>query len=277
MPVILENIACWIKNERDPLRSVILNIDSLRINKGEFVGIIDTGTGEASALGRIICGLAMPDAGSVLNTETDGGAKAAAFFDTEAEKAVSERTVEKEVCVLLKKTGKSKQELESAAKDAIELVGLDYEAVRHRSPFELTKAERRSVSLASLLAVLPKLIVLDEPMRDMDGVWCARLMELLKKLNGDGVTVILITADTSRLSEYASRIIIMKDGSPVLDSSAKNVFSEFFFLNHLGVDVPDVKKCCQMLRENGMDMPTNIILYEQFLDRLKILMWRKNK
>ena len=102
-------------------------------------------------------------------------------------------------------------------------------------------------------------------------------MELLKKLNMQGVTIVLITADVSRISEYAGKIIIIKDGRIAIDSSAKNVFSEYFFLNHLGVDVPDVKKCCQMLRENGMDMQSNIILYEQFIDRLKILMWRKNK
>ena len=111
----------------------------------------------------------------------------------------------------------------------------------------------------------------------MDGIWRARLMKLLKKLSDGGAAVVLFTADTSLLSEYASRVIIVKDGRVAIDSSAKNVFSEYFILNHLGVAVPDVTKCCRMLMENGMDMPNNIILYEQFLDRLKILMWRKNK
>ena len=277
MPVILENVTYREKNARNPVHNKILNIESLRINDGEFVGIVDTAEGEGALLGKMICGLIRPDIGSITAANSSGKMAASVYLASGAEKAVSEITVEKEVCVLLKKTEKNKEKLADAAKMAIGLVGLDYETVKDKSPFELTCDERRAISLASLLALSPEIIVLDEPMKNMDGVWCRRLMELLKKLNMQGVTIVLITADVSRISEYAGKIIIIKDGRIAIDSSAKNVFSEYFFLNHLGVDVPDVKKCCQMLRENGMDMPSNIILYEQFIDRLKILMWRKNK
>jgi energy-coupling factor transport system ATP-binding protein len=277
MPVILENIICRAQKRKTPGHGKILNIPSLRIDGGELVGIIDSSAEESAALGKIICGLVAPDAGSVSITEADGQKAIAVFFDSEAEKALSENTVEKEVCALLRKTEKDKEKLSEKAKNALEMVGLDYDAVRHRSPFELTPGERRAAALASLLALSPSLIVLDNPTDNMDGIWRARLMELLKKLSDGGAAVVMFTADTSLLSEYASRVIIVKDGCIAIDSSAKNVFSEYFILNHLGVAVPDVTKCCRMLKENGMDMPNNIILYEQFLDRLKILMWRKNK
>lgn len=277
MPVILENIIYRVQKRKTPGHGKILNIPSLRIDGGEFVGIIDSSPEESAALGKIICGLVKSDAGGVSLTDASGQKAVAVFFDSEAEKALSENTVEKEVCALLRKTEKNKEKLAEKAKNAIEMVGLDYEAVRHQSPFELTPGERRTAALASLLALSPSLIVLDNPTDNMDGIWRARLMKLLKKLSDGGAAVVLFTADTSLLSEYASRVIIVKDGRVAIDSAAKNVFSEYFILNHLGVAVPDVTKCCRMLMENGMDMPNNIILYEQFLDRLKILMWRKNK
>lgn len=277
MPVILENVTYRIKNVRNPLHSKTFNIESLRINDGEFVGIVNMAEGEGADFGKMLCGLIRPDTGSITVANSSGEMAASVYLASEAENAVSEQTVEKEVCSLLRKTEKNKEKLADAARRAVGLVGLDYETVKNKSPFELTCAERRAISLASLLALSPEIMVLDEPMKNMDAIWCKRLMELLKKLNMQGVTIILITADVSRISEYAGRVIIIKNGRIAIDSSAKNVFSEYFFLNHLGVDVPDVKKCCQMLRENGMDMPSNIILYEQFIDRLKILMWRKNK
>ena len=277
MPVILENIIYRVQKRKTPGHGKILNIPSLRIDGGEFVGIIDSSPEESAALGKIICGLVTPDAGSVSITGASGQKAVAVFFDSEAEKALSETTVEKEVCALLRKTEKDKEKLAEKAKNAIEMVGLDYEAVRHKPLFELTPGERRAAALASLLALSPSLIVLDKPTDNMDGIWRTRLMELLKKLSDGGAAVVLFTADASLLSEYASRVIIVKDGRIAIDSSAKNVFSEYFILNHLGAAVPDVTKCCRMLMENGMDMPNNIILYEQFLDRLKILMWRKNK
>ncbi len=277
MPVILENIIYRVQKKKIPGHGKILNIPSLRIDDGELVGIIDSSPEESAALGKLICGLVKSDAGSVSTTDASGRKAVAVFFDSEAEKALSENTVEREVCALLRKTEKDKEKLAEKAKDALELVGLDYEAVRHKSPFELTPGERRTVALASLLALSPSLIVLDNPTDNMDGIWRAHLLKLLKKLSDGGATVVLFTADTSLLSEYASRVIVIKDGRIAIDSSAKNVFSEYFILNHLGVAVPDITKCCRALRENGMDMPNNIILYEQFLDRLKILMWRKNK
>ena len=277
MPVILENIIYRVQKRKTPGHGKILNIPSLRIDSGEFVGIIDSSPEESVALGKIICALVTPDAGSVSITGESGQKAVAVFFDFEAEKALSENTVEKEVCALLRKTEKDKEKLAEKAKNALEMVGLDYEAVRHKSPFELTPGERRAASLASLLVLSPSLIVLDNPTDNMDGILRVHLMKLLKKLSDGGAAVVLFTADTSLLSEYASRVIIVRDGRIAIDSSAKNVFSEYFILNHLGVAVPDVTKCCRMLMENGMDMPNNIILYEQFLDRLKILMWRKNK
>ena len=278
MPVEVQNLVYPIKNVRTPGKGTILNIDKLQIKDGEFVGIIDAGEGGASSLGKILCGLISPDTGVLSVTGPDGKQPAVSvFFDCECEKTVSEASVEKEISRRITSAGEKKDAVSAKAKAASELVGLDYAAVKNRSPFELSVADRRKIVLAAALASQPELLVLNEPMKDMDGLWCSELMKLLKSVNGSGTTVILLTADTSRPAEYADRIILMKNGGIVVDSTAKNVFSEYYSLIHLGLPVPEVRKCCQMLRKQGMDMPNNIILYDQFIDRLKILMWRKNK
>ena len=271
MPVILQNIV-------HPIKSKILNIESLRINEGEFVGIIDAGEGGAAELGRIICGFIHPEQGRLsLHGADEQQSAVPFFFECECEKTFCETSVEKEVCRYIKGTKLKKDKLSEEAKSALELVGFDYDTIKSLSPFELSKGDRRRIALAAALTVHPEIIVLNDPMKEMDGRWCGCFMELMKEINKKGTTVILLSADTSRLSEAADRVIIMKNGEIVIDSSAKNVFSEYYALVHLGLPVPEVRKCCQMLRARGMDIPNNIILYDQFIDRLKILMWRKNK
>ncbi len=278
MPLDLQNLVYPINNLRFTEKKRILHIDHLRIKDGEFVGIIDAGEGGASILGKILCGLTKPELGNVSITGADGKQTAeSVFFDCECEKTISEISVGKEVCRRIKSTGSKKDEISDKTKAALELVGFEYDAIKNRSPFELSVGDRRKIVLAAAFARRPDLLVLDEPMKDMDGLWCSNLMKLLKTISRNGTTVILLTADTSRLAEYADRILIMKNGGITVDSSAKNVFSEYYGLIHLGLPVPEVRKCCQMLRRQGMDMPNNIILYDQFIDRLKILMWRKNK
>ena len=275
MPVILRKIMHPINCAGENIQ---LNIDFLQINDGEFIGLMDAGAGGSSVLGKILCGLIRPRTGELSRSGADGKKPGtAAFFEGGCEKAIFETSVEKEVCRRIRRTKAKKEELLSEAKAALELVGFDYESVKEKSPFDLSRGERRRIALAAALALRPELMVLNDPMRDMDGLWCEKLMELLKKINRQGTTVILLSSETSRLAEAADRIIIMKDGRIVIDSSAKNVFSEYYGLIHLGLPVPEVRKCCQMLREQGMDMPNNIILYDQFIDRLKILMWRKNR
>lgn len=275
MPVILRKIVHPINCAGD---NKVLNIDFLQINDGEFAGIIDAGAGGSSVLGKIFCGLIRPRYGELSLTGADGKKPGmAVFFDCGCEKAIFETSVEKEICRRLRRTKTDKDELLLETQAALELVGFDYESIKDKSPFDLSKGDRRRIALAAVLALRPDFLVLNDPMRDMDGLWCERLMELLKRINRQGTAVILISSETSRLAEAADRIIILKDGCIVIDSSAKNVFSEYYGLLHLGLPVPEVRKCCQMLREQGMDMPNNIILYDQFIDRLKILMWRKNK
>lgn len=270
MPVTLQNIA-------QPLKRKILNIPSLTVRDGEFVGVLDAGEGGAEVLGELFCGLLRPEHGEVSLTAPDGEHPAAAvFFDCECEKALFEESAEKEVSRRIKGAKLPEEERSARVKEALELVGFSYEAIKDCSPFELTAGERRRVALAAGLVMQPDVLVLNDPMRDMDGLWCSKLMELLEKLHRRGMTVILLTSEGSRLSQTAERIIVLKDGNIVADSTAKNVFSEYYALVHLGLAVPEVRKCCQLLRSRGMDMPNNIILYDQFIDRLKILMWRKN-
>ena len=106
MPVILENVTYREKNARNPVHNKIFNIESLRINDGEFVGIVDTAESGGALLGKMICGLIRPDIGSITAANGSGKMPVSVYLASEAEKAVSEITVEKEVCALLRKIEK---------------------------------------------------------------------------------------------------------------------------------------------------------------------------
>lgn len=277
MPVILQNIIHPIHKADSSAKGKLLNIESLKIDDGEFVGIIDAGEGGSADVGKMICGLLRPEFGELSLTGSDGKKPVvSAYFDCECEKSFSETSVEKEITRRVKRI-KGKNDEMPDVKAALELVDIDYDSIKNSSPFELSVGDRRRIALAAALAVCPDILVLNDPLKDMDALWCGALMKLLEKINREGTSVILLSSDTSRLAENADRIIIIKNGSIVIDSSAKTVFSEYYGLVHLGIPVPEVRKCCQMLRERGTDIPNNIILYDQFIDRLKILMWRKNK
>ena len=267
MPIVLENI---IYNEEnvpfgEKLRDVSVNIDD-----GEFIGVTgDRGDG-ASALLRII-GRAYPPLGGNVKV-IDGNA---VYADKRPERFLSEKTVEKQVALPISEKYSSQNELHRRCGEALKVFGLDIEGIGELSPFALTRCEARLVMYAEALTLEAEAILLDDPTEGMDAKRSIELMESLKKLNEGGKTVVIASRDTELLSKFARRAVIMKDGKIVRDGSAKSVYTEYYELLRLGIDVPDTVRCTRTLREHNVDMPVNVLKYEQFIDRLKIIMWRK--
>ena len=100
---------------------------------------------------------------------------------------------------------------------------------------------------------------------------------MVDALNAAGTTIIMISHNADALAEHARRIIVLKNGALIRDGSTRDVFSDYYDLLHNGIGVPQVRRAAQLLRERGVDMPGNIIQYDEFIDRLKIIMWRKSR
>ncbi len=285
MPIKLDNVsytyAPGTPHEIRALRNVNLDIED-----GEFVGVMGTTGSGKSTLIQLIAGLIAPTEGKILLDGEDINAKK---YDRDVlhrriglvfqypEYQLFETTVERDVAFGLRHQGLTKEETASAVRTALETVGFDYDEVRDKSPLSFSGGEKRRIAIAGVLAPKPRVLILDEPIAGLDPLSRQDFLTMVDGLNAQGVTVIMISHNADALSEHAGRIIVLRDGALIRDGSAKHIFSDYYDLIRGGIGVPQVRQAVQLLRERGVNMPGNIILYDQFIDRLKIIMWRKNR
>lgn len=285
MPIKLDNVsytyAPGTPHEIRALRNVNLDIED-----GEFVGVMGTAGSGKSTLIQLIAGLIAPTEGKILLDGEDINAKK---YDRDVlhrriglvfqypEYQLFETTVERDVAFGLRHQGLTKEETASAVRTALETVGFDYDEVRDKSPLSFSGGEKRRIAIAGVLAPKPRVLILDEPIAGLDPLSRQDFLTMVDGLNAQGVTVIMISHNADALSEHAGRIIVLRDGALIRDGSAKHIFSDYYDLIRGGIGVPQVRQAVQLLRERGVNMPGNIILYDQFIDRLKIIMWRKNR
>ena len=285
MPIKLDNVsytyAPGTPHEIRALRNVNLDIED-----GEFVGVMGTTGSGKSTLIQLIAGLIAPTEGKILLDGEDINAKK---YDRDVlhrriglvfqypEYQLFETTVERDVAFGLRHQGLTKEETASAVRTALETVGFDYDEVRDKSPLSFSGGEKRRIAIAGVLAPKPRVLILDEPTAGLDPLSRQDFLTMVDGLNAQGVTVIMISHNADALSEHAGRIIVLRDGALIRDGSAKHIFSDYYDLIRGGIGVPQVRQAVQLLRERGVNMPGNIILYDQFIDRLKIIMWRKNR
>ena len=285
MPIKLDNVsytyAPGTPHEIRALRNVNLDIED-----GEFVGVMGTTGSGKSTLIQLIAGLIAPTEGKILLDGEDINAKK---YDRDVlhrriglvfqypEYQLFETTVERDVAFGLRHQGLTKEETASAVRTALETVGFDYDEVRDKSPLSFSGGEKRRIAIAGVLAPKPRVLILDEPIAGLDPLSRQGFLTMVDGLNAQGVTVIMISHNADALSEHAGRIIVLRDGALIRDGSAKHIFSDYYDLIRGGIGVPQVRQAVQLLRERGVNMPGNIILYDQFIDRLKIIMWRKNR
>ncbi len=281
MPINLENLSYSFDRSAAVLSGV-----NIEIADGEFVGITGQAGSGKTTLVQLISGLMTPTGGSV---RIDGDDINAKKYDRRAlrcrlgivmqqpEKQLFESTVERDVAFALRSQGMSAQDTAPAVKEALELLGFDYDTVRERSPLSFSTGEMRKIAIAGVLAAKPGILIFDETDAGLAGKARRDFYALLEKLNRDGATVLLVSHNADALAEYAKRVLIMRSGRIIRDNSSKEIFSDYYDLLHNGVAVPNVRAATQLLRERGVDMPGNTTEYAQFVDRLKIIMWRKKR
>ena len=285
MPIKLDNVS-YTYAPGTPHEIRALHNVNLDIEDGEFVGVMGTTGSGKSTLIQLIAGLIAPTEGKILLDGEDINAKK---YDRDVlhrriglvfqypEYQLFETTVERDVAFGLRHQGLTKEETASAVRTALETVGFDYDEVRDKSPLSFSGGEKRRIAIAGVLAPNPRVLILDEPIAGLDPLSRQDFLTMVDGLNAQGVTVIMISHNADALSEHAGRIIVLRDGALIRDGSAKHIFSDYYDLIRGGIGVPQVRQAVQLLRERGVNMPGNIILYDQFIDRLKIIMWRKNR
>ncbi len=259
--------------EGGPFEYKALDGISVEIHDGEFVGLIGhTGSGKSTLI-QHLNGLLKPTSGTI---EVNGikiehkskqlkelRQKVGLVFQY-PEHQLFEDTVYLDIAFGPKNLGCSPSEIELRVKEAMELVGLDYESIKDRSPFELSGGQRRRVAIAGVLAMKPEILVLDEPTAGLDprgrDEILGRIAELHRKYN---LTTILVSHSMEDIAKLVDRIIVMNKGKIALDGTPEEVFRHAQQLSEMGLAVPNIAHLIKKLREAGLDVPDNIFTVER--------------
>lgn len=259
----------YVYNENRPNETVAINGINLEINRGDFIGLIGhTGSGKSTLI-QLINGLYKPSSGDVItysiNTKEKGDKlktirqKVGMVFQY-PEHQLFEETVFLDIAFGPKNMGLDKDEIEARVKDAMNLVGLDYESLKDKSPFNLSGGQKRRVAIAGVLAMHPHLLILDEPTAGLDPRGREEILGYIKKLHDDlGITIILVTHSMEEASELANRILVVKDGKILLDDKPIKVFENEDKLNEIGLDVPEVTSLMRALGKKFDGINTDIL------------------
>jgi energy-coupling factor transport system ATP-binding protein len=254
---------------------------TLTIEDGEFIGLIGhTGSGKSTFIQHLNA-LLKPNSGHIIIDGVDITAKGVAMKKIRQtvglvfqypEHQLFEETVYKDVAFGPQNLGLSEGEVRERVTEALELVGLDFEKLKDASPFELSGGQKRRVAIAGVLAMKPKVLILDEPTAGLDPKGRDEILGEIKNLhNKQKLTVILVSHSMEDIANLVDRIIVMNKGQVVLTDTPRNVFKQSDYLLSIGLGVPQVTHLSNELRKKGIEIDNCISIDEAFAELLKHL------
>ena len=276
MSIALEHVN-YIYSPGTAYEKRALNDISLEIGQGQFVGIIGhTGSGKSTLI-QHLNGLMKATSGDILY---DGQSIYAEGYDMRIlrsqvglvfqypEHQLFEVDVISDVCFGPKNQGLSEEESEKNAREALELVGFP-EKYYKQSPFELSGGQKRRVAIAGVLAMKPKVLILDEPTAGLDPKGRDEILDQIAKLHKEtGMTVVLVSHSMEDVARYVDRIIVMNKGEKMLDSTPKEVFRHYKELEEVGLAAPQVTYVMHDLKDRGFDVSPDATTIEEAADEI---------
>lgn len=245
---------------------------NLEIPQGQFVGVIGhTGSGKSTLI-QHFNGLIKPTSGMVFFEGQDIWEEGYPLKQLRSqvglvfqypEHQLFETDVLKDVCFGPKNQGLSEEECKERAIEALEHVGLA-EKYFDKSPFELSGGQRRRAAIAGVLAMNPKVLVLDEPTAGLDPKGRDDILEQISFLHQQrNITIILVSHSMEDIAKYVERIIVMNGGEKCYDDTPKEVFSHYKELEKMGLAAPQITYIMHALKEQGMQVDVGAITVEE--------------
>lgn len=261
-----------------PFEKLALDDINLEIKKGEFVGLIGhTGSGKSTLIQQLN-GLLKPTSGNIYIDDeciTKKGVdmkkirqKVGLVFQY-PEHQLFEETVYKDVAFGPKNLGLSDDEILKRVKRALEIVGVDFEENKDKSPFDLSGGQRRRVAIAGVLAMEPEVLILDEPTAGLDPRGRDEILNEIKNLHKEyKMTVILVSHSMEDIARLVDRLIVMYKGKNILTGEPREVFKNIETLENIGLGVPQVTYLSRELKKRGFDIREDVITVEEAMDEI---------
>ena len=286
MQISLKNVS-YTYNYKTPYAREVLKDINLNVEKGSYTVIIGkTGSGKSTLIEHIN-GLLLPTHGEVLVNNvliTNPKSKkekrelakklkvlrqdVAVLFQF-SEQQLFETSVLKDIIFAPLNYGISEERAISKAKELIKLVGLD-ESYLDKSPFELSGGEMRKVALCGVLALEPKVLILDEPTVALDYKSREEIMTMVKKLKDElNMTIVLISHNMNYVLEYADKVFVLKNGRINFEGTVEELFEDKQLLKENSLEQPELLKFYNKLKENNIKLNVFPRKYEDLIDALK--------
>ncbi len=246
-----------------PSHAPVLDDINLRVLKGEMMGIIGPNGAGKSTLCKALNGLVphfyggsyggtviVAGMNTMKHTVADLSLKVGLVFQepTNQFSGVSTR-VDEEVAFGMSMMGFQREEMLNRIKGSLRQVGL--EGLEERSPFELSGGQQQRLAIATVLAVRPEVIVMDEPTAQLDPVGKTEVLETMRALNKEGYTIIVAEHEIEELATFADRIITLNQGRIILEGSTRDVLTRVDELKEIGVDPPSVTELSKLIAEKA--------------------------
>lgn len=281
MSIKIENLT-HVYMPKSPFEKKALDNVNLLIEDGEFLALIGhTGSGKSTLI-QHLNGLLEPTSGRILVDDIDITNKEAKL--TEIRKKIGlvfqypeyqlfEETIKKDIAFGPNNLELSSEEVSRRVKKSMEMVGLDYETYKNVSPFDLSGGQKRRVAIAGVIAMEPKVLILDEPTAGLDPKGRDDILEQIKLLHEKyKMTIVLVSHSMEDVGKLAQRIVVMNKGKVELLGKPSEVFKEVETLEKIGLAVPQVTYLMRVLRERGFNVSDEIFTVEKGTEAiLKVL------
>lgn len=259
----------FVYSKGTPYEKQALKNINLTIEEGEFVGIVGaTGSGKSTLIQHLnglirlqdkkhseilINSMSLADKKYLKRVRFDVG-----MVFQYPEYQLFEETVAKDIAFGPKNMRLDKEEISRRVQRAMQVVGLGEEFCE-RSPFDLSGGEKRRVAIAGVIAMQPKILVLDEPVAGLDPSGREEILALIQKLQREvSPTVLMVSHNMDDIARLADRIVALRDGEIVADSTPREVFTSGK-IEELGLELPMATRISARLRERGIDIPAAVV------------------
>lgn len=257
-----------IYSENTPFSYHALKGVNLNIKTGSMTALIGhTGSGKSTLIQHINA-LLLPTSGEIqiediMITATNKPEtlkplrKKAGLVFQFPEYQLFEETILKDIIFGPKNFGISEDDARNIAKETLNLVGLN-ESYLEKSPFDLSGGQKRRVAIAGILAMNPDILILDEPTAGLDPQGAKEMLNLFKRINKTGKTVIIVSHDMNQVLEYCDDVIVMRNGRVERHETVDQIFKETEYLSSLSIDLPTITSFILQLNEQGFEIDSSI-------------------
>ena len=283
MPIELKNLT-HTYSEGSAFQATAIRDVNLTIEDGEFIAVVGhTGSGKFTLV-QHLNGLLKPTGGQVLIDGEDLNAPGAdrrrirqkvGLVFQYPEYQLFEETVARDIAFGPKNLGLSAEETDARVRRAMAHVHLDYDKYAERSPFELSGGQMRRVAIAGVLAMEPKVLILDEPTAGLDPRGRDRILGMVQELHArGGTTVIMVSHSMDDVARLATRLVVMSRGELVATGTPREIFRQVDMMESIGLGVPEAARLCALLRQRGVKLPDDLYTPEELRDSL-LALWKE--